>query len=101
MRKAKPEIQISFSTPVEPEVREYVDKYPEDLLTLADVKEKYGTVVWCKFTGCQFNLEVDGLQRTTSTLLKNRNYTPINQQEHTWAGVCTKDEIGIKYDNKK
>ena len=98
MRKAKPEIQISFNTPVEPVVREYVDKYPEDLPTLADVKEKYGTVVWCKFTKCQFNVEVNELQRTTGTLLKNRNYTPINDQEHTWAGICTKDEIGIKYD---
>ena len=55
-------------------------------------------VVWCKFTKCQFNTTVKGLQRTTGTLLNNRTYVPISEQEHIWDGICTRDEIAIKYD---
>ena len=66
--------------------------------TLEDVKAKYGKIVWCKFTKCQYNEQVKGLQRTTGTLLQNRTYKPISEQEHTWDSLCTRDEIAIKYD---
>ena len=97
LRKVRPEIHIHCSSPVEQEKREYKDTFPEDLPTMEDVKEKYGKVVWCKYTKCQFNEEVKGLQRTTGTLLNNLAYTPISEQEHIWSGVCTRNEIAIKY----
>ena len=98
LKKVRPEIQISFNSPVEKEKKEYVDRFPKDLTTLEDVKQKYGKVLCCKFTKFQYKEEVKGLQRTTGTLLKNRTYAPINEQEHIWSGICTRDEIAIKYD---
>ena len=97
LKKVKPEIQISFSSKVEKERREYENSFPEELPTLEDVKQKYGVVVWCKFFDCKNNLEVKELQRISGTLLKNRTYSPINEQEHIWTGVCTRDEIAINY----
>jgi len=98
LKKVRPEIQIHFTSPVEKKKLEYKDKFPKSLPTLDDVKKEHGVVVWCKFTKCQYNKEVKGLQRTTGTMLNNRAYTPISEQEHTWNGICTRDEIGIKYD---
>jgi hypothetical protein len=98
LSKARPEIQISFSSKVEKEQLEYEDKFPEDLPTLEEVKKKYGVVVWCKFTACINNEEVAGLQRTSGTLVKRRGYTPLNEQEAIWPGICTRNEIAIKYD---
>ena len=98
LRKVKPEIQVSFNSPVEKKKREYKDTFPKKLPTLEEVKEKYGVVVWCKYIGCKYNQEVKGLQRTSGTILKNRTYNPINEQEHIWEGICTRDEIAIKYD---
>ena len=97
-RVGKDEIRIGFNAPIEQEHREYKDKFPDDLKTLEDVKQKYGKVVWCQYTKCKFNEAVQGLQRTSGTLLKNRAYVPINEQEHIWANICTRDEIGIKFD---
>jgi len=98
LRKAKPDIQVSFSSPMEQKQREYKDEFPEELPTIEDVKKKYGVVVWCKYIGCKSNQEIKGLQRTSGTLLKNRTYNPINEQEHIWEGICTRNEIAIKYD---
>jgi hypothetical protein len=98
LKKVRPEIQVHFSSPVEKKKLEYKDKFPKDMKTLKQVKEKYGKVVWCKFTKCKFNEQIKGLQRITGTLLKNRAYTPINEQEHIWDSICTRDEIAIKYD---
>jgi len=97
LKKVEREIQISFSSTVEEEQREYKNKFPEDLPTLEEVKNKYGVVVWCKFTACINNQKVAGLQRTSGTLLKKRGYTPLNEQEATWPGICTRDEIAINY----
>jgi len=97
LKKSRPEIQISFSSKVEKEQLEYEDKFPEDLPTLEEVKKKYGVVVWCKFTACVNNKEVAGLQRTSGTLLKKRGYTPLNDQEATWPGICSRNEIAINY----
>ena len=44
---------------------------------------------------------MEGLQRTQGTLLKNRTYVPLNEQEAMWPGICTRGEIGIKYDEIK
>ena len=98
LSKVRPEIQINFSSKLEEKKREYEDKFPEELPTLEEVKKKYGVVVWCKFTDCINNQEVAGLQRTSGTLLKKRVYTPLNEQEATWPGICTRDEIAIKFD---
>ena len=98
IRKVRPEIQIHFSSPKEVEPKEYKDKFTKELPTLEEVKEKYCVVVWCKFTACQYNQEVKGLQRISGTILSNRTYNPINEQEHIWPNICTRQEIAIKYD---
>ena len=81
MRKVNEgQIKIGFNAPSEREKRDYKDSFPDDLQTLEDVKQKYGKVVWCQYTKCKFNEEVEGLQRTTGTLLKNTSYAPLNEQ---------------------
>ena len=97
IKKAGPEIQISFSSKLEEEQREYRDKFPEELPTLEEVKKEYGVVVWCKYTDCVNNKKIAGLQRTSGTLLKKRGYTPLNEQEAIWPGICTRNEIAINY----
>jgi len=98
LRKSRPEIQIHFSSPKEAEKLEYKDTFPEELPTIEDVKQKHGTVVWCKYVKCKWNRRTEDLQRTTGTILQNRTYKPINEQEHTWVNYCGRDEIAIKYD---
>jgi len=99
MRKVNEgKIKIGFNAPIETEHRDYKDSFPDNLQTLKDVKQKYGKVVWCQYTKCKFNKAVKGLQRTSGTLLKNMAYVPLNEQEHIWANICTRDEIGIKFD---
>ena len=98
LRKVDKQIRIGFTSPIEQEPKEYKDSFPDDLKTIEDVKQKYGKVVWCQYTKCKHNEAVQGLQRTSGTLLKNRAYVPINEQEHIWANICTRDEIGIKFD---
>tara|TARA_R110001583_G_scaffold69913_3_gene198078 strand:- start:255 stop:758 length:504 start_codon:yes stop_codon:yes gene_type:complete len=93
--------QMAFPGKKEVKKREYKDKYPKNLPTIEDVKKKYGTVIWCKFAKCASNQEVKGLQRTTGTLLKRQNYKPIVEQEHIWAGICTRGEIGMEYNEVK
>ena len=75
----------------------YKDKFPKDSKNLEEVKNKYGVVVWCKFTDCKNNKEIKGLQRKSGTLLKNRTYKPLSEDEATWTGICTRDEIAITY----
>ena len=36
-------------------------------------------------------------RRLRLKLLKNRTYKPIGEQEHIWSTICTRDEIGIKF----
>jgi len=96
MRKAKPEIQIYFSSKEEKALK-YEDSYPDEFESLEDVKEQFGVVVWCKYTDCINNKEIKGLQRTSGTLLKKLAFTPLNEQEAIWPGICTRDEIGINY----
>tara|TARA_R110000824_G_scaffold273282_2_gene461760 strand:+ start:417 stop:923 length:507 start_codon:yes stop_codon:yes gene_type:complete len=98
MSKARPDIQISFNSGIEKKKLEYEDTFPDDLPTIEDVKEKYGTVIWCKYTGCKDNKEVEGLQRTSGTVLKNMAYEPIFDQDHIWTGICTRKEVAIKFD---
>jgi len=101
LQKVVRRFQMAFPGKNETKSREYKDKYPKKLPTLEDVKNEHGTVVWCKFSKCASNKEVKNLQRTTGTLLKRQNYTPINKQEHIWAGICTRAEIGIQFDEMK
>ena len=32
------------------------------------------------------------------TVLNNKTYKPISEQEHIWPGICTREEIAIKFD---
>ena len=80
----------------EEEVVEYEDKFPEGT-TLEDLKEQQGVVVWCKYFECTHNKKFDNTQRTTGTILKKSNWTPITEKDNVWQGVCTRDEIGIDF----
>jgi len=97
LQKVGPEIRQAFIGPAKKKVRKYEDTFPKDLPTIEDVKAKHGVVVWCKFTDCKYNQEIDDLQRTSSSIMKNKTYKPIGEQEHIWANVCIKDEISIKF----
>lgn len=97
LQKVGPEIKQVFIGPAKKKIRKYEDKFPKDLPTLEDVKQKHGVVVWCKYTDCKYNQEIDDLQRTSSSIMKNKAYNPIGEQEHIWANVCTRDEISIKF----
>ena len=97
LQKVGPEIRQVFIGPAKKKLRMYEDTFPKDLPTIEDVKAKHGTVVWCKFTDCKYNQEIDDLQRTSSSIMKNKTYKPIGEQEHIWVNVCTKDEISIKF----
>ena len=97
LEKVRPEIQIMFSSKAEKNLK-YEDTFPDSLPTIEDVREEYGAVIWCKYTGCKYNAEVKGLQRISGTLLKNMTYKPISEQEHIWTGICTRKEIAITFD---
>ena len=97
LKKVRPEIQIHFNEKVKKK-REYKDKFTKKLPSLDDVKKKHGVVVWCKYIDCKYNSEVQGLQRTSGTLLKNKTFKPIAEQEAIWPAICTRDEIAISYD---
>ena len=98
LQKVERRVQIKFNSGVKKKRLKYEDTFPDNLPTMEDVKEKYGVVVWCKFTACKNNQEVAGLQRTSGTVLKNSTYKPISEQEHIWPGICTREEIAIKFD---
>ena len=97
LKRVRPEIQIHFNEKVKKK-RQYKDKFTKKLPSLEDVKKKHGVVVWCKYIDCKYNSEVKGLQRTSGTLLKNKLFKPIAEQEAIWPAVCTRDEIAISYD---
>ena len=101
IKRVRPEIQVHFTSEQEAAKREYKDTFTEELPTIAEVKEKYGVVVWCKYVACKYNQEVKGLQRTSGTLLKNKTFEPIAEQEAIWPFICSRDEIAIKFDEVK
>ena len=98
LKKVRPEIQIHFNSKAKKKKRKYADKFTKKLPTLEDVKQKHGVVIWCKYIDCKYNQEIQGLQRTSGTVLKNRLYKPIAEQEAIWSSICTRDEIAISYD---
>ena len=97
LQKVGPEIRQAFIGPAKKKIRKYEDTFPKDLPTIEDVKAKHGTVVWCKYTDCKYNQEIDDLQRTSSSIMKNKTYKPIGEQEHIWVNICTRNEISIKF----
>jgi len=99
MKKREKPVSIAFVSPIEQEKKVYEDTLPEELETIEDVRQKYGKVVWCKYIACKHNESIKGLQRTSSTILKNMAYSPINEQEHIWSTICTRDEIAITFNN--
>jgi len=96
-KKNEGQIKISFNEAAPSKQVVYEDTFPDSLPTMEDIKKEFGTLVWCKFTKCQWNKHVEGLQRTQGTLLKSRTYVPVNEQEAVWSGICTRGEIGITY----
>ena len=74
----------------------YEDKFPEGT-TLEDLKEQHGVVIWCKYAACINNKQFDDTQRTTGSLRKNPSYKPIGVKDNVWKGVCTRDEIGVGF----
>jgi len=101
LKNVRPEIQVHFTSEVEKEKREYKDTFTKQLPTEEDIRKKYGTIVWCKYTGCTHNQDIKGLQRTNSTILKNKSYKPIAEQEAIWTSLCTRGEIAVKFDEVK
>ena len=97
LQKIDKGIRVYTNSKKPKEKKEYKDKFPKELPTFDDVKDKYGVVVWCKFTDCKNNKEIKGLQRKSGTLLKNLTYKPLSEDEATWTGICTRNEIGITY----
>jgi len=79
-----------------PETPVYEDKFPEGT-TLDDLKKEHGVVVWCKYLACVNNKQFDDTQRTTGALRKNTSYKPIGVKDNVWKGVCTRDEIGVGF----
>ena len=75
---------------------EYEDKLPKDW-TVDEFRAKYGIVVWCDYFGCKHNVQYENIQRTTGTLLKNKGYQPLGKDAGVWRGLCTRQEIGLKY----
>ena len=96
LKKVRPEIQIHFNEKVKKK-REYKDKFTKKLPSLDDVKKKHGVVVWCKYIDCKYNSEVQGLQRTSGTLLKNKTFKPIAEQEAIWPAICTRDAVSYTH----
>ena len=50
LQKIDKGIKVYTNSKKTKEKSEYKDKFPKELPTLNDVKDKYGVVVWCKFT---------------------------------------------------
>ena len=42
-------------------------------------------------------MQYENIQRTTGTLLKNKGYQPLGKDAGVWRGLCTRDEIGLKF----
>ena len=76
--------------------RDYEDKFPEGT-TLDDLKKEHGVVVWCKYLACVNNKQFKDTQRTTGSLRKNSSYKPIGVKDNVWEGVCTRNEIGVGF----
>ena len=79
-----------------PKQATYEDKLPDNK-SLEEFRKARGTVVWCKYYECHHNKQFENTQRTTGTIRKKTNFKPINEQEHIWKGVCTRDEIGVDF----
>jgi hypothetical protein len=88
---------VSRGGPKEDAPTVYEDRFPEGT-TLEDLKEKHGVVIWCKYYACVNNKQVEDTQRTTGSLRKNPQYKPISEKNNVWKGVCTRDEIGIDFE---
>ena len=76
--------------------KEYKSTLPEGM-TDENLREAYGKVVWCKFSACKYNSNIEGVQRTTSDITKNESFKPINEQTHIWDGICTRNEIALDF----
>jgi len=85
-----------MSSGKEPKKVTYEDKLPSGM-TFEEFKKQQGVVIWCKYYDCVNNKQFEDTQRTTGTLRKNSSYKPISERENVWRGVCTRDEIGVDF----
>jgi len=85
-----------MSSGKEPKKVTYEDKLPSGM-TFEEFKKQQGVVIWCKYYDCVNNKQFEDTQRTTGTLRKNSSYKPISERENVWQGVCTRDEIGVDF----
>ena len=76
--------------------KEYKSTLPEGM-TEENLREAYGKVVWCKFTACKYNSQIEGVQRTTSDITNNPSFKPISEQSHIWDGICVRNEIALDF----
>ena len=76
--------------------KEYKSTLPEGM-TNENLREAYGKVVWCKFTACKYNSQIEGVQRTTSDITNNPSFAPISEQEHIWDSICVRNEIALEF----
>ena len=76
--------------------REYKSTLPEGM-TDENLREAYGKVVWCKFTDCKYNTQVEGVQRTTSDITNNSSFKPISEKDHIWDSICVRNEIALEF----
>ena len=97
VRKANEgKLKLSFSARVS-ENRLYEDSLPEDI-TLEDLKEEYGKLVWCQFYDCFWNKQPKEVSRTWGSIIGNKNFNPINESESTWTGLCSRPtEIALTF----
>ena len=89
-------VTFYMNTKAVPEAPVYEDKFPEGT-TLEDLKQEHGVVVWCKYLACINNKQFKDTQRTTGALRKNSSYKPIGVKDNVWEGVCTRNEIGVGF----
>ena len=76
--------------------KDYKSTLPEGT-TMESLREAVGKVVWCNFTACKFNQQIEGVQRTTSDIQDNPEYKPLNEQKHIWDNLCMRKEIAIDF----
>ena len=79
---------------------EYVDKLPKNWGE-EEMRNHFGVTVWCDYFGCKYNMIHENIQRTTGSILKNKGYQPLGKDAGVWRGLCTRDEIALKYTGDK
>lgn len=77
------------------------EEKPKDSLpnkmTEKEFKEKYSKIVWCDYYQCIHNEAPEGASRKVGTIIGNPNYKPLGTKDESFKGVCSKEEIAIRF----